>query len=377
MKHEELVKGRRTRGLFPKMEDVMKLSLGLITTLALSPLVLGCVATTPAFRDKAGRTLPASVARMEYVELGGLKQWICVRGESVDKPLLLILHGGPGDAEVLAFRRYNAGLEKDFIVVNWDQRGAGKSFSPSMSADTMTVEQMVSDAHELVGYLRKNFAKEKIYLLGHSWGTMLGALLASRYPDDFLAYIGMGQIGNWADQEKLCYEFTFSEAKRRGDRKAIALHERIGAPVNGLYRDYMDVLVQRPYLKKYGGFLYGKSSPMEMYFGSYFRTTEYRDVNLFYYFKAGPFSVRAMWPQLAKVDLSRDAPQFGMPVFLFLGRHDKNCTPSLAEAWLSGIAAPRKEILWFEASGHCPSFEEPEKFMAALARISRNEPLEE
>jgi proline iminopeptidase len=355
----------------------MKMIPGLITILALSPLVLGCVATTPAFRDDAGRILPASVARMEYVELGGVKQWICVRGVSIDKPLLLILHGGPGDAEVIAFRRYDAGLEKDFIVVNWDQRGAGKSFSPSLSADTLTVEQLVSDAHELVGLLKQSFNKEKIYLLGHSWGSMLGALLASRYPEDFLAYIGMGQVGNWADQEKLCYEFTFSEARRRGDRKAIALHERIGAPVDGLYRDYMDVLAQRPYLKKYGGFLYGKSSALEMYFGSYLRTTEYRDMNLFSYFKASPFNIRAMWPQLANVDLSREAPQFGMPVFLFLGRHDRNCAPSLAEAWLSGITAPRKEILWFEASGHCPSFEEPDKFMTAMARISRNESLSE
>ena len=171
----------------------MKIIPGLVTVFALSLLVLGCIAKTPPFCDEAGNILPASVALMEYVELGGLKQWICVRGESVDKPLLLILHGGPGDAEVIPFRWYNAGVEKDFIVVHWDQRGAGKSFSPSIPKDSMTIEQILSDAHELVDYLKKSFGKEKIYLLGHSWGSMLGALLASRYPEDFVAYIGMGQ----------------------------------------------------------------------------------------------------------------------------------------------------------------------------------------
>jgi len=308
---------------------------------------------------------------MEYVELGGLRQWICVRGESVDKPLLLILHGGPGDAEVIPFRRYDAGLEKDFIVVNWDQRGAGKSYSPSIPADSMTIEQILSDAHELVGYLKKSFGKEKIYLLGHSWGTLLGSLLASRYPQDFLAYIGMGQFVNMADNERLNYEFTIGEAKRRGDRTAVAQLERIGAPENGIYRiDWMNVFVQRKYLKKYGG-MFHSISAFDMQIGSYLRTTEYRDLSVPAYFKAGRFCLSALWVDMAKIDLSRDASIFEIPVYLFLGRYDW-CTPSsLASDWLSGISAPAKDILWFEESAHCPAFEEPDKFMAALARISQ------
>jgi pimeloyl-ACP methyl ester carboxylesterase len=357
----------------------MRIAPGLAMIIALSPFVMGCVATTPAFRDKAGRILTGSVARMEYVELGGSRQWICVRAESVDKPLLLILHGGPGDPEVLPFRRYDAGLEKDFIVVNWDQRGSGKSYSPSMSAESLSIEQILSDAHELVGYLKESFSKQKIYLLGHSWGSLLGALLASRYPEDFHAYIGMGQWVSMGDNERLCYEFTLREAERRGDRKAIAVLERIGAPVNGLYNgDWLEsVIAQRKYLKKYGGFLYGKSGVLGLYCSSYLATTEYRGFSLSSYFKASRLCLRALWPQMAKVDLSRDAAKFGTPVFLFLGRNDWNTPPSLAEVWLTGISAPSKRILWFEDSAHCPSFEEPDKFLAALVRISHNEPLSE
>ncbi len=125
------------------------------------------------------------------------------------------------------------------------------SFPPRSPGWNTSSWAILSDAHELVGYLKESFGKEKIYLLGHSWGTILGALLASRYPEDFHAYIGMGQWVSMGDNERLCYEFTLSEAERRGDRKAVALLERIGAPENGLYRgDWLvSVGAQRKYLK--------------------------------------------------------------------------------------------------------------------------------
>ena len=271
-----------------RREGLREINEGGITILALSPLVLGCVATTPAFRDEMGRILPASVARMEYVELGGSRQWICVRGESVDKPLLLILHGGPGTPEVLPFRRYDAGLEKDFIVVNWDQRGSGKSYSPSMTADSMTIEQILSDAHELVGYLKESFGKEKIYLLGHSWGTILGALLASRYPEDFHAYIGMGQWVSMGDNERLCYEFTRSEAERRGDtegRRAARADRRAGE------RPLPRRLAREParpaqVLEEVRRIPLRQERRPRPDFGSYLRTTEYRGFSISSFFKA-------------------------------------------------------------------------------------------
>jgi proline iminopeptidase len=128
------------------------------------------------------------------------------------------------------------------------------------------------------------------------------------------------------------------------------------------------VKAQRTYLKKYGGFLYGRSGILDLHFGSYLRTTEYRGFSISTYFKAELLCLRALWPEMANVDLSRDAAKIGTPVVLFLGRHDWNTPSSLAEAWLSGISAPSKSIVWFE---------EPEKFMAALARIARDEPLSE
>jgi pimeloyl-ACP methyl ester carboxylesterase len=248
-----------------------------------------------------------------------------------------------------------------------------------MTADSMTIEQILSDAHELVGFLKQSFNKEKIYLLGHSWGSILGALLASRYPEDFHAYIGMGQWVSMSDNERLCYEFTLGEAERRGDRKAVAQLERIGAPENGLYRgDWLGgVKAQRTYLKQYGGFLYGRSGILDLHFGSYLRTTEYRGFSICTYFKAELFCLRALWPEMANLDLSRDAAKIGTPVVLFLGRHDWNTPSSLAEAWLSGISAPSKSVVWFEDSAHCPSFEEPDEFMAAMAGIARHEPLSE
>ena len=141
------------------------------------------------------------INRLEAVELGGVKQWISIRGKNPNAPLLLFLHGGPGSANIAKLRIQTPELEKHFIVVQWDQRGAGKSFSPFANAAALTREQYVSDAHELVGWLKQRFGVEKIYLMGFSWGTVLGLTLASQYPDDFAAFIIVSEVVDYQTAE--------------------------------------------------------------------------------------------------------------------------------------------------------------------------------
>jgi len=132
------------------------------------------------------------INRLEQVELGGVKQWISMRGINRRAPVLLFLHGGPGSANLAKLRLQVPELEKHFVVVNWDQRGAGKSFSPGFDPSALSREQLVSDAHELVLYIKERFGVEKIYLMGFSWGTVLGLSLVDQYPDDFAAFIRVG-----------------------------------------------------------------------------------------------------------------------------------------------------------------------------------------
>jgi len=136
-----------------------------------------------------------SIAEISYLRLGGLDQWVMIRGESATNPLLILLHGGPGSGETPLFRHFNAALEKSFTVVYWDQRGAGKSFDRGIPRSSMTVEQFIADLDELVDAVRTRVGQNKVAIFGHSWGSALGVLYAGRFPDKVATYVGSGQIG--------------------------------------------------------------------------------------------------------------------------------------------------------------------------------------
>ena len=158
---------------------------------------------TPKIKDSYGNIKQDSITSLEKITLGGIKQTILIRGHDTKSPILLFLHGGPGFPEMDIAYKFQRKLEEHFIVVNWDQRGAGKSFSKKIPRESMTIEQFISDAHELIRFLRERFDKEKIYLVGHSWGTTLGLLLTQRYPELFFAYVGIGQVVNALESEQI------------------------------------------------------------------------------------------------------------------------------------------------------------------------------
>lgn len=163
----------------------------------------------------------SGISSMEKVRLGGVEQVISIHGADSTKPLLLILHGGPGFSELLLFRSYNRELERDFVVVHWDQRGAGLSYDPAMPASALSISQLTSDAYQLVSLLKQRFGRKKIFLLGHSWGTVLGALLARDYPEDFYAYVGVGQMVNLVEGEKASLAYVLDKAQKAKNPQAI------------------------------------------------------------------------------------------------------------------------------------------------------------
>ena len=147
---------------------------------------------TRPFRGPNGEVMPGSIAEVAYLRLGGLDQWVMIRGESIANPLLILLHGGPGFSETHFFRHFNAPLEKAFTVVYWDQRGSGKSFDGKIARSSMTVERFVTDLDELVQAVCRRVGKERVTIFGHSWGSVLGVLYAARFPEKVAAYVGSG-----------------------------------------------------------------------------------------------------------------------------------------------------------------------------------------
>jgi len=161
------------------------------------------------------------ISSLEEITLGDLKQWIFIRGKNQTNPILLFLHGGPG-APLLGMsssRKYDAELIKHFTIVHWDQRGAGKSFNSDIPVDSMTLDRFVEDCNELIDYLRNRFLTQKIFLVAHSGGTVIGIKTAKRYPEKIHAYVGVAQVIHEFEQQKVSYNFIVEEAKKSGDVK--------------------------------------------------------------------------------------------------------------------------------------------------------------
>ncbi|MDO4566662.1 MAG: alpha/beta hydrolase [Oscillospiraceae bacterium] len=297
----------------------------------------------------------------ETIELGGVKQSICLRAADEKLPLLLFLHGGPGVCDRHWVLKYQSSLAESAVMICWDQRGSGLSYDKAYKPEDFSVDLMVSDAAELAEKLCERFEREKLIIVGHSWGSLLGTLLAKRCPEHIAAYIGMGQFVRGDENEAMSYDFVMNVARETGNKKALAELERIGAPIKGHYKSLDDLMVQRNWMTKFGGGAYKhKESIWTSMVLPLLATPEYRLTDLYNYYKGSFFSLGALWDEVVDANLERDVKSLEMPVFLTEGRHDQNTPPSIAERWFEALEAPKKEWIWFESSAHSPIKEEPE-----------------
>jgi len=283
-----------------------------------------------------------------------------VRGESLENPPLILLHGGPGFSETHFFRPSMAPLEKAFTLVYWDQRGSGKSFAAGIPASSMTVSRFVADLDELVEKVRRRLGHTKVVIFGHSWGSALGVLYAARFPEKVAAYVGSGQIGDWAAAEAASYAYALSEARRRGHRKAVEALEAIGAPPYPA----SSLWTERTWLQR----LEGQMGPRALWAmgRDFLRQPELSVVDLANLMRGFRFSLYAMWPEVSRLNLIEAAPELKMPVVFLLGRRDRWVPPETSVAYLDALVAPLKRLVWFEESGHEPFVDEPVRFNAAM-----------
>jgi pimeloyl-ACP methyl ester carboxylesterase len=320
---------------------------------------------TPPFRGPDGDVVSGSVAEIEYRRLGGLDQWVMIRGESAANSPLILLHGGPGLSETGLFRHFNAPLEKSFTVVYWDQRGAGKSFDPSIPRSSMTVEQFISDLDQLVEAVCTRLGKTRIVIFGHSWGSALGVLYAARFPTKVAAYVGSGQIGDWAAGESDSYEWALAEAERQGTRWAQKKLRAIGPPPHSAE----DLWTQRTWLSR----LEGRMRPRALWdLGrGVLGGPESSILELPSAMRGLRWSLDAMWAEVSRLNLIELAPTLEVPTFFLLGRTDHWVPPDISVSYIDALTVPQKQIVWFEESGHEPFMDEPAKFNTAMAELVR------
>jgi pimeloyl-ACP methyl ester carboxylesterase len=320
---------------------------------------------TPAFRGSHGEVVPGSIAEVTYRRLGGLGQWVMIRGQSVANPPLILLHGGPGWGETALFRHFNAPLENRFTAVYWDQRGAGKSYDPRVSPSSMTVEQFISDMNELIDAVCERLGKRKVAIFGHSWGSVLGVLYAARFPEKVAAYVGSGQIGDWPAAESASYEFALAEAQRLGNRRALSKLRAIGSPPYGADA----VFAERTWSLRLSGGM--RPQALWKVGRAVLGGQESSIMELASAWRGFHFSMNAMWAEVSRLNLIELVPALQMPVFFLLGRRDPWVPPQTSVAYFDALTAPVKKLVWFERSGHEPFADEPGKFNATMADLVR------
>jgi proline iminopeptidase len=345
---------------------VAAISLGALLVGISVVLALTTGTRTPPFRNPDGSIVRGSVAEERFVTLGGFKQYTLRRGRDRAAPLLLLIHGGPGTPEMQLFRYYNASLENQFVVVNWDQRGAGKSYSARLDPATLTLDRFARDLDELVDLLLKEFGREKVLLVAHSWGTELGMEYVARHPGKVAAYVGIGQESDVAESEAQGYAWVLDQARASGDITAVRALQRIGPPPYSM----SSTTLQRRYLWKYGGAFHDRRSFLDLVRAA-LRIPESSWPDLVRYELGQALSFRVMWPSALELNANTRYPSFDIPVFFFLGRFDHQVSASLAAEYFDRLKAPRKELTWFDQSAHSPPFEEPEKFNREILRIGR------
>jgi proline iminopeptidase len=303
---------------------------------------------------------PADTALM--VKLNGVSQYIEIHGQSEKNPVLLFIHGGPAWPATPMIRSRNADLFRDVTVVSWDQRNCGKSLTDTTVP--LSVGLYVSDAHELTQYLKERFHRKKIFIAGHSWGSVIGVKLAQQYPDDYNAYIGMGQVVNLRRQDAVAREELVRLAREAGDTATVKLESQIPFTVESGYAGgWPDMIRHRIALAGY------RINDHDTVYENR-AIGQYEDYRSLDWLTPVMRDGAILYEELMAVDFT-SITDFKIPVFLMAGRYDFNASQPVVAKWFESINAPQKKFIWFENSGHSPQWEEPALFAAQMRKICR------
>lgn len=302
-----------------------------------------------------------------FIEINGAKQGMFLQSEGIENPVLLFLHGGAGSPEIAFTQKYPTGLEKLFTVCWWEQRGSGISYNSKITPQEMTIEQMISDTIAVTHYLRNRFGKEKIYIMGHSWGSFLGVLTVQQEPELFHAYIGIGQVAQQDRSERLAYTYMLQEFTKAKDKKMLRRLKKFPIDSGG------DITLQYMGIRSIGmnklgiGVMHDMTSMLDcvkIVLG-------YKGYTLWEKFKfpqGSSFSLKCLWDCVVQTDLIKQVPNLQVPVYIFQGKFDYQVSFVVAKDFATALKAPIKGFYTFENSAHSPCFEEPEK-MCNILRV--------
>lgn len=297
-----------------------------------------------------------------FIEINGVRQGMFLESADIQNPVLLFLHGGPGSPEIAFTQDNPTGLEQLFTVCWWEQRGCGISYDRSASPDSITMEQMIEDAVAVADYLRQRFGQEKIYMMGHSWGSALGVLTAQRAPERFHAYIGIGQIACQRESELLAYTYMMDQFRAAGNTKMVRRLAKFpidkGAEINNQY-----LAVRSEGMTKLGvGIMHSSTSMLDAVM-TVLRYRGYTWKEKLNYPKGSLLSLNRLWGAVMESDFIDQVPRLEVPFYVLQGKFDYQVSYALARDFVQAIEAPVKGFYTFEDSAHSPCYEEPDKMI--------------
>jgi pimeloyl-ACP methyl ester carboxylesterase len=355
--------GTTTGGPARRLASVAASALLFVATLSLAVLV-ALPASTPPILDANGAPVDGSIASLETVRLGGADQTIMIRAADPDRPVLLYLSGGPGQSGLAFSRALADGWVDDVVFVDWDQRGTGKSYAALEPTAAVTFDQAVADTIELAELLRERFDESGIYLMGESYGTVLGVMAAERRPDLFHAYLGSGQMVNIRETDRRIYDDLVAYAERTGDADLTARLAAMGAPPysdlpwsNAQVMIWYDLLY-RPYTPSAGYLARGEAAGLDPFgmLGSEYTLIEKANV-----LRGLMDMFMVMYPQVYDVDLRRDAASLEVPVVVLDGAAELAGRRDLALSWFDALDAPSKRLVTYDDAAHSVAFEQADE----------------
>lgn len=303
------------------------------------------------------------ISLLEEVILGGTKQWILVRGSSEKNPIILFLHGGPG-LPMMPFHQYfQNDIEKKYLVVHWDKRGTGKSYSENIPIESMNLSQILSDAHELVNLLKSRFCKDRIYLAGHSWGSIIGINLINLYPENFCGFISIGQVVDFSKSLNISYAYTLEKAKEQADEEAVNELIGIGEPPFNEDDTKLSIILRN--VGRFGGKMHNEAN-----FSNIAKNCEeYTEIDLVNIPKGLDFSDKYLWNEIIRTNMLENHTNFRVPIFFLCGKYDYITPTVLVEEYCKKINAPLKKVIILENSAHYPFIEEPNEFSQSIIEV--------
>ncbi|MBS4197339.1 alpha/beta fold hydrolase [Lederbergia citri] len=297
-----------------------------------------------------------SISTLEQVDINGTKLEVMIRDNDRSNPIIIFVHGGPGCSEIPYVRKYQDELEKNFTIVHYDQRGSGKSYHFFEDYSNLSSDLHVEDLLELTDHIKELMGQEKVILIGHSYGTYIGMKAASKAPDKFSMYIGIGQVSDTGQSELDSLNFVLNEATTAGDLKDIKKLENLRSSIeNG------EMLTPRNLVRKYGGASRLINDNMDYYLGFLF-SPEYNLLDVIRYIKGVSLSQKILIPEEREHDITSIVDKLDIPCFIVMGNFDYMTSVNAAKTYFHQIEAPVKDFIIFDKSAHYPQFEQKELF---------------